>query len=209
MAGGNGTTMKVSAALRKAGLPVLRWSGTVGSLSRHGISVGNNGPSRTHVDMHFGDFEENPRAERREREAADEIEAVLLARGFAYTRHTIPTRSGTAYSFTVYRTHQDPLYKAHLAVKTVPQPEERPETPADPEQAAIDACSLQVAKLTQTTWAVRHGGQRMAYSIVRSGKGARARNAVQARGSRPIDKGLRSLAEALTAVQADIDTQEV
>lgn len=205
MAGGNGTTMKVSAALRKAGLPILRWSDDPTLVSRRGIYVGNDGPSRVHVGMDFG---QSSNAERYEREAADGIEAVLLVRGFAYTRHTIPTRSGTSYSFTVYRTHEDPLYKALLAAQAAPQVEAQPEAPADSEQAAIAACGLDVAKLTQTDWHISHGGRRAAYTIKRTGTGERARYAATAHGQRQIDKGLRTLTEALDAVKTDIEDQE-
>jgi hypothetical protein len=205
MAGGNGTTMKVSAALRKAGLPMLRWSDAVDSLSRHGITVGSNGPSQAHVGLHFGD---GRTAERREREWADMVEGVLLARGFAYTRHTIATPDGTAYSFTVYRTHEDPLYRALLAAQSAPQPEKEPQAPADPEEAAIGACGLPVAKLTRTDWQIRHGADRRAYSIKRTGTGERARYTATARDGRTIGKNLRTLPEALAAVQTDIDNQE-
>jgi hypothetical protein len=204
MAGGTGTTMKVSATLRGAGLPVLRWSDAADHLSRRGIYVRNGfTPGQTDVSLHFSD---KPHGVREELVTADAVEAVLLARGFAYTRHTL--RNGTAYSFTVYRTHEDPLYRALLAAQTAEKAQAQPETPADPEQAATAACGLQVTKLTQTDWRIAHGGQRNAYTIKRTGTGERARYAATAKGGRQIDKGLRTLAEALIAIQTDIDTQE-
>lgn len=215
MAGGTGTTMKVSAALRKAGLPVLLYRGTLESLTYNGIRVSNEGLSRTHVSLDFGD---GRHAERQEREWADDVEAVLMARGFAYTRHKLNMREGRiAYSFTVYRTHEDPLYKALLAAQTATQAEDTEPDPAtadDPEQAfiaaedaAIAASGLEVNRATRKDWFVKHDGRRNAYYIERTGgTSTRARYSVKARGGRQIDKGLRSMAAALAAVQADIDS---
>lgn len=343
MAGGNGTTMKVSAALRKAGLPVLRWSDAADHLTRRGIYVSSESPDRAHVGLHFSD---KPHGVREERDTADAIEAVLLARGFAYTRHTVGA-DRNAYSFTVYRTNEDPMYRAYLAANSAPQPEapatpeqvvtaaspkktttskgltmrisatlraaglpvvrysdriggrsrygvkvsrngathadisikfeegyeeERrtadeieailfakgfiytrfdleggsgpfvsfnvyvphhapsqatnapttPDTAPDPavaddpeqafikaEDAAIAASGLDVSRSTRKDWFVKHDGRRNAYYIERTGgTSTRTRYSVTAHGSRQIAKGLRTLAEALAAVQTDIDTPE-
>jgi len=202
MAGGTGTTMKVSAALRRAGLPVIRY-GIGRGLT--GIYVSNMSPTRTGVSLRYSQTDP---AGQQEAKTADDIEAVLRAHGFPYARHTIARPGGrTAYSFTVYATREDPLYQAHLATQAAPEAAGQPETPAEPEQAAIAASGLPVRRSTHKDWLIEHDGHRDAYHIERTGGSSRARYTVTTRGGsgrHTIAKNLRDMTAALDAVQADI-----
>lgn len=195
MAGGNSITLRVSAALRKAQLGVAMYGSTSWAPTRC-MSVRTD---ECYVANHLTGANAQGHA--------DDIEAVLIARGFLYER----TIHG---DFNVFASTESEGYKFYLRVRAAkrelqslpPEPQAVPLTSADSEQAAIEASSLDVAKLMQNTWAVRHDGARNAYQIVRTGKNERARYAVQARDGRIVEKNLRTLAEALTAVQTDIDS---
>lgn len=116
MAGGNGITMRVSAALRAAELPVARYTDRIGQ-SRNGIVV-RQGPLLGTASISF----RVPDDRDHERVLADQVEAVLTAKGFTYERHEIDTVRGTAPHFWVYSPN-------HIPQRLQPAPQTVAEAP--------------------------------------------------------------------------------
>ncbi|MFE5290172.1 hypothetical protein ACFRAQ_34835 [Nocardia sp. NPDC056611] len=165
---------RVSAALRAAEIPVLRYSDRKGDRGRFGIRVGNEGvvggrncrvsiPSDADDAMGW----------------SDKAMAVLIARGFEVTRFdgqvSLTVREGSASA----------------------QPEDV--------HAVVAASDLDIFQPMQNCWLVRaEGSMRTEYEIRRTGKDAKTRFAVTKAGT-TVAKNLRSMAEALAAVEKDRD----
>lgn len=97
-----GITMRVSAVLRAAKLPVARYTDRM-SQSRNGIIVRQGAlPGTAHVSLRVPDDRDY------ERVLADEVEAVLTAKGLTYERYEIDVPRGTAHYFQVYSQNNIP-----------------------------------------------------------------------------------------------------
>lgn len=171
---------RVSAALRKAELPVLRYSDRIGMRGRSGIRV-HGGSGDCHVSFSvWVDEISHAKDEAVEWELSDRAMAVLIASGFDVSR--IPG----------------------INLLTV-QNRVRESGAVEDVQAITAASGLDISQPAPNEWHVEVGGQRGAYAIRRKGSGDRIRYAVDARKSGELAKNLRTMSAAIEAVKKELE----
>lgn len=177
---------RVSAVLRKAGLPMVRASeGMSARRGLTGIRVVGSGAMAGACSVVFRvyDDEDSPTNHATDEAAewaqSDEAMAILIAAGFDVSR------------------------TPGINVLTV---RNRPSgsVPVEDVQAVVESSGLDIVKLTHTEWHIEVDGQRSAYSIRRTGSGDRTRYAVHARKSGELARNLRTMSAAIEAVKQDL-----
>lgn len=177
MSGGTQLTSRVSAVLRQAGLPVLRYSARIASRGWSGIRVGNAGRGTTGVSIYayVSDLSDD-RDTATELEWSDKARAVLIAAGFDVSR--IPGKPALVVR----------------ARDTGAQVEEDVE-------AVVDGSGLDISQPSPSEWHVAVDGKRARYVIKRTG----TRFAVHANGyGNELVGGLRTMAAAIEVVVGDL-----
>lgn len=180
-------TARVSATLRQAGLPVLRYADRIGLRGRSGIRVGNySAVTKTcHVFFHIYFEDSSVADEETERELSDQARAVLMAKGF----HVDAPMAGIT----------------HLTVKYAPRDSS---SSVEDVHAVAAASGLDISQPTPNEWHVEVDGKRGAYSIRRTGKDARTRYAVHGRGyGAEVARNLRSMGAAIEAVKLELEAE--
>lgn len=178
----NSLTARVSATLRKAGLPVLRYSDRIDARSRSGIRVGNYSASAQKCCVFFSvyvDDESSVRDEELERELSDQSMAVLVAAGFDVDRSPGINLLDVRYQV-----------RGLGAVEDV--------------SAVVDSSGLDITQPTRTEWHVAVDGKRYAYVIRRTGNGDRTRFAVHGSGFAPLARNLRTMGAAIEVVKQEL-----
>lgn len=183
----NSLTARVSATLRQAGLPVLRYSARIGDRGRDGIRVGNYDAALGTCCVFFHvDYEDSIVADaEQELELSEQARAVLIARGF----HVDPPTPGMAL----------------LTVRSGA----RDSTQVEDVMAVVAASGLDISQPASNEWHVAVDGKRGVYAIRRTGKDARTRFAVEGRGyGAVLARNLRTMAAAIEAVKLDIEAKQ-